>query len=670
LTLVFGVWGIRINTKININSKTKGSGRGCPLHTRPSILSHMKSVIVGTAGHIDHGKTALVKALTGIDADRLEEEKRRGITIDIGFAHLELPAPDGSRIRLGFVDVPGHERFVRNMLAGVGGIDLVLLVVAADEGIKPQTREHFDICRLLAIRRGITVLTKSDAVDAETLEVVRREVEDFVRGSFLDPAKSPVVALSSLTGAGLDELKSALSQVASEVAAKDSAALARLPIDRVFTMKGFGTVVTGTLVAGTIRKEEELEIFPGGKSVRVRGVQIHGSPAEAAIAGQRTALNLAGLSTEDLARGMTLAAADTFRLTSRVDALLSLLPSAKPLKDGARVHFHAHTTETIAEARLYGTKILKPGAEAYAQLRFAEPMLLLPGDRFIVRQFSPVVTIGGGVVLDASPVTRKQRVADAAAFLKIMREGSPEQVLAARVARRGAIGLPLDEIPGEMNVRREEATRLAAKAELVWCNPVLVAAAVFAKIKTDVLQALKKFHDDNPLVAGMSKEELRDRANLGPEVFYGVLGRLAEETKLGVAGELVHLSGRGVVMKDEEAESKKIIEQAFASAGLKVPSLKEVLAGLKVDKIRAQKIVTLLLRDKVLIKISEELVFHQSALMDLRHKIAALKNTAPKIDVAHFKDMTGVSRKYAIPLLEYLDRERVTRRVGDERLIL
>jgi selenocysteine-specific elongation factor len=670
LTLVFGVWGIRINTKININSKTKGSGRGRPLHTRPSILSHMKSVIVGTAGHIDHGKTALVKALTGIDADRLEEEKRRGITIDIGFAHLELPAPDGSRIRLGFVDVPGHERFVRNMLAGVGGIDLVLLVVAADEGIKPQTREHFDICRLLAIRRGITVLTKSDAVDAETLEVVRREVEDFVRGSFLDPAKSPVVALSSLTGAGLDELKSALSQVASEVAAKDSAALARLPIDRVFTMKGFGTVVTGTLVAGTIRKEEELEIFPGGKSVRVRGVQIHGSPAEAAIAGQRTALNLAGLSTEDLARGMTLAAADTFRLTSRVDALLSLLPSAKPLKDGARVHFHAHTTETIAEARLYGTKILKPGAEAYAQLRFAEPMLLLPGDRFIVRQFSPVVTIGGGVVLDASPVTRKQRVADAAAFLKIMREGSPEQVLAARVARRGAIGLPLDEIPGEMNVRREEATRLAAKAELVWCNPVLVAAAVFAKIKTDVLQALKKFHDDNPLVAGMSKEELRDRANLGPEVFYGVLGRLAEETKLGVAGELVHLSGRGIVMKDEEAESKKIIEQAFASAGLKVPSLKEVLAGLKVDKIRAQKIVTLLLRDKVLIKISEELVFHQSALMDLRHKIAALKNTAPKIDVAHFKDMTGVSRKYAIPLLEYLDRERVTRRVGDERLIL
>jgi len=630
----------------------------------------MKSVIVGTAGHIDHGKTALVKALTGIDADRLEEEKRRGITIDIGFAHLELPAPDGTRIRLGFVDVPGHERFVRNMLAGVGGIDLVLLVIAADEGIKPQTREHFDICRLLAIRRGITVLTKSDAVDAETLSVVRLEVEDYVRGSFLDSAQSPMVAVSSLTGAGLDELKSALAQVASEVTAKNSAALARLPVDRVFTMKGFGTVVTGTLVAGTIRKEEELEVFPAGKRVRVRGVQVHGSPAEAAVAGQRTALNLAGLSTEDLARGMTLATADTFRSTSRVDALLSLLPSAKPLKDGARVHFHAYPTETIAEARLYGTKQLKPGDEAHAQLEFAEPMLLLPGDRFIVRQFSPVVTIGGGVVLDASSATRKQRAEDATAFLRTMRDGSPEQVLAARVARRGAMGLRLDDIPGEMNIRLVEAAKLVVKAGLVDCNQVLVAPAAYAEAKADALQALKKFHDANPLVAGMSKEELRDRVNLGPEVFYSLLGKLAEEKKLEVAGELVRLPGRGVVMKDEEAESKKIIEQAFASAGLKVPSLKEVLAGLKVDKIRAQKIVTLLLRDKVLIKISEELVFHQSALMDLRHKIAALKNTAPKIDVARFKDMTGVSRKYAIPLLEYLDRERVTRRVGDERVIL
>lgn len=635
----------------------------------------MKSVIIGTAGHIDHGKTSLVKALTGIDADRLEEEKRRGITIDIGFAHFELPAPDGSKIRLGFVDVPGHERFVRNMLAGVGGIDLVLLVIAADEGIKPQTREHFDICRLLAIRRGITVLTKSDAVDAETLEVVRLEVEDFVRGSFLDTTQSPIIAVSSLTGAGLDELKAALARVASEVASKNSAALARLPIDRVFTMKGFGTVVTGTLIAGTIRKEEELELFPAARRVRVRGIQVHGASAELAVAGQRTALNLAGLSTGDLARGMTLATAESFRSTMRVDVLLSLLASAKPLKDSARVHFHAYTGETIAEVRLYrpkenGTKQMKPGDEAYAQLRFSEPVLLLPGDRFIIRQFSPVATIGGGIVLNASPATRRQRAEDALAFLKVMRDGSPEEVLSARVRRRGTLGLPLDDISSEMNIRREEAKKLATKAELVWCDLVLIAPEAFQEAKTNVLLVLKKFHDANRLVAGMSKEQLREQVNVGPEVFHSVLQKLAEEKKLEAVGELVHLAGRGVIMKDDEAESKKIIEQAFASAGLKVPSLKEVLAGLKVDRVRAQKIVTLLLRDKSLIKISDELVFHQSALMDLRQKIAALKNSTSKIDVARFKDMTGVSRKYAIPLLEYLDRERVTRRVGDERVIL
>jgi selenocysteine-specific elongation factor len=630
----------------------------------------MKSVIVGTAGHIDHGKTALVKALTGIDADRLEEEKRRGITIDIGFAHLELPTPDGSLIRLGFVDVPGHERFLRNMLAGVGGIDLVLLVIAADEGIKPQTREHFDICRLLHIPRGITVLTKSDAVDADTLAVVRLEIEDYLHGSFLDPQRSPIIAVSSLTGAGIDELKSALAKVASAATAKNSAALARLPIDRVFTMKGFGTVVTGTLVSGNIGKDEEVELFPTGRRVRVRGVQVHGSSAEAAVAGQRTALNLAGVSTEDLARGMTLATADNFRSTTRIDTSLTLLPSAKPLKDGARVHFHAYTTETIAEVRLCGTKQMKPGEEAYAQLKLAEPNLLLPGDRFIVRQFSPVMTIGGGVVLDASPARRKQRAEAAIAFLKIMRDGSPAQILAARVARRGATGLPLKDVSGEMNIRTEDATKLARAAGLIWCNQVLVGPAEFAAAKTGVLQALKNFHDANPLVAGMSKEELRDRVNLGPNVFYTVLEKLTGEKKLEVTGEAVHLAGRGVVMKDEEAESKKIIEQAFASAGLKVPSLKEVLANLKVDKIRAQKIVTLLLRDKILIKISDELVFHHSALLNLRHNIAALKTSTPKIDVARFKDMTGVSRKYAIPLLEYLDRERVTRRVGDERLIL
>src|SRR5437899_4812638 len=414
----------------------------------------MKSVIVGTAGHIDHGKTALVKALTGIDADRLEEEKRRGITIDIGFAHLELPGQNGENLRLGFVDVPGHERFVRNMLAGIGGIDLVLLVIAADESIKPQTREHFDICRLLSVRQGITVLTKSDQVDAETLEVVRLEVEDFLRGSFLDTSRSPIIPVSSLTGAGLDQLKQELIRAAAEVHAKDSGALARLPIDRVFTMKGFGTVVTGTLISGIVRKDDELEVSPGKQRVRVRGVQVHGESAEQASAGQRTALNLAGIGTEQLARGMVLALPATFHSANRLDVSLSLLHSAKPLKGRARVHLHGYTSETIATVVLYDEKQIAPGQTALAQLRLADPVLLLPGDRFIIRQFSPVVTIGGGIVLDAASV-RKTANSAHKGFLQVLASGDPASILRARIARRSGRGLSLAEAVAETGWRSE-----------------------------------------------------------------------------------------------------------------------------------------------------------------------------------------------------------------------
>ena len=648
----------------------------------------MKSVIVGTAGHIDHGKTALVKALTGIDADRLEEEKRRGITIDIGFAHLELPGPGGEKLRLGFVDVPGHERFVRNMLAGVGGIDLVLLVIAADESIKPQTREHFDICRLLAVCRGITVLTKSDLVDQDTLEVVRLEVEDFLRGSFLDAATSPIVPVSSITGAGLGELKQAIVKVASEVPAKDSTALARLPIDRVFTMKGFGTVVTGTLISGTIRKEEELEVFPSGKRVRVRGVQVHGSPAEQAVAGERTALNLAGVATEDLARGMMLAPPDTFRSTDRIDVSLALLPSARPLREGARVHLHAYTSETVAEVRLYGSKRVEPGQTAHAQLRMDNPALFLPGDRFIFRQFSPVVTIGGGVVVDALPMHTPRQIRGMEKIAKgeirafpalrdILASGRKHLVFQSRVVRRGATGLSQPDAVAETGWRANEidaiGQELVGSGSLVRFADRWFAEEEFELAQESLLGAVTEFHKANALVPGIGRRELQEHLRflkIAPELFIAALSHLATTNNLELSGDIVRLRGRGVIMKDEEAESKKIIEDAFASAGLKVPFLRDVLAGLKVDKIRAQKIVTLLLRDKVLIKLSDELVFHRTALEELRRQMAAYKAKSPKIDVGKFKDITGVSRKYAIPLLEYLDRERVTRRVGDERVIL
>ncbi len=631
-----------------------------------------KSVIVGTAGHIDHGKTALVKALTGIDADRLEEEKRRGITIDLGFAHLELPRPNGEKLRLGFVDVPGHERFVRNMLAGVGGMDIVLFIVAADEGVMPQTSEHFDICRLLGIERGITVITKSDLVDAGTLESLKQDLSQFLKNSFLDPVTAPVIAVSTKSGAGLDELKSALAKVAAAAPVRDADAFLRLPIDRVFAMKGFGTVITGTLIAGRIRKEEEVEVFPAGKRLRVRGVQVHDQNVEEARAGQRTALNLASVNKDDLARGMMLASPGAFRTSDRIDVSLAMLSDAKSLKDRARVHFHCYTAETIAEVRLHSGKQLLPGESGFAQLRLAQPAILLPGDRFIIRQFSPVVTIGGGTVLDNAP--ERKRACDDEFVLRTVGGGDRNAKL--RIARRTDHGISMQALVAETGLRPDDILKslepdLAKKAVLKIGDLFVHAPNLFG-LGLFMHSTVSDYHRENPLAPGLSKEQLREQLGLSipKEIFTAALAQLVEEKKLHVSGELVAVAGRAVTMKDDEADSKVTIERAFAAAGLKVPALEDVIAGVKVDRIRAQKIVTLLLREGTLIKLSDDLVFHRDALTGLKKNLADQKQQSDKLDVSRFKDMTGISRKYAIPLLEWLDRERITRRVGDARVIL
>jgi len=634
----------------------------------------MKAVIVGTAGHIDHGKSALVRALTGIDPDRLEEEKRRGITIDIGFANLELTDPEGKPIRIGFVDVPGHERFVRNMLAGIGGIDLVLLVIAADESIKPQTREHFDICRLLSVQRGITVLTKADLVGPETLEVVTLEVAEYLKGSFLDPATAPIVPVSSKTGAGLDRLKTELARLAAEVSAKDSTAVFRLPIDRVFTMKGFGTVVTGTLISGTVHKEQEVEVHPTGKRLRVRGVQVHGKSANEAIAGQRTALNLPGVETTELARGTMLTPPQTFAPVIRLGVQLDLLPSAKPLRQNARVHLHAFTAETIARVTLLGAKQLLPGESGFARLKLDRPVLLLPGDRFIIRQYSPVITMGGGRLLDAGepPIRIERR--DQVPFLQSIANATPAEALLARINRRWIFGLTIADAVAETGWLPDRIQRLATELKqsglITIVGNVLLTSHWLERVRRDVLAMVGSFHDANPLQQGINRGQIRDALPSGAELFDGVVALLLREQKLEANGELLRLPGRGVVLRDEEAESKAQIEQAFAKAGLKVPLLKDVLTSLPVDKVRAQKIVTLLLRDRVLVKLADDLVFHRDALDALRRQVVANKAKTPKLSVPQFKDLFNITRKYAIPLLEYLDRERVTRRVGDERVIL
>jgi selenocysteine-specific elongation factor len=632
----------------------------------------MKSIIVGTAGHIDHGKSTLVEALTGTHPDRLAEEKRRGITIDLGFAFLEE-----NGVRFGLVDVPGHERFVSNMLAGAAGIDVLLLVIAVDESIKPQTREHFDICRLLGVKRGVVALTKSDMVDGDTLELVRMEAEEFLRGSFLE--KAPLVPVSAKTGAGLGELKKALCEAAANASAKDSARYFRLPIDRAFAMKGFGSVVTGTLISGSVAPGDEVELFPAGERLRVRGVQSGGKAVERAMPGQRTAVNLAGIEHTALKRGMVLATPGKFRKTRRIDVRLELLPSARKMKQGARVHFHAGTAETIAEVFFHGSKELPPGGSVLANLKLQDELLVLPEDRFIVRQFSPVVTIGGGAVLD--PLARRPMLRDTgrSAFLETLERANHEEILAA-MTDRTLLGLGYEEIvarTGWMEKEIQGALKKlqgTARVRIVSNEPLmLVSGKLFEDVGKKIADKVERFQKENPLLPGISREDLR--ASLGKrvrsETFRAALEELVAQKKLDAPGELVKKAGSEIALLPEEAKAKEQIEAAFASAGLAVPTVKEVLTKLTVESKRAEKLLHILLREKNLVRVSPELVFHRQALGQLKEQLAAYKKAkGDRITVPIFKELTGITRKYAIPLLEYLDRERVTRRAGDERVIL
>src|ERR1700688_3192904 len=636
------------------------------------MTANRKSVIVGTAGHIDHGKSSLVEALTGTDPDRLAEEKRRGITIDLGFAFLE-----DAGIRFGFIDVPGHERFVSNMLAGAAGIDLMLLVIAADESIKPQTREHFDICKLLGVKHGVVALTKSDLVDDNALTLAQLEIEEYVRGSFLEG--SAIVPVSAKTGAGILELKRALHAAATEITGKDASKAFRLPIDRAFAMKGFGTVITGTLVSGAVRTGDEVELLPGGERLRVRGVQTGGQAVAKAFAGQRTAINLAGIDHIAVRRGMTLAEPSKFRRTRRIDAQFTLLAGTHKLKHRERVHFHASTAETIAEILLYGASELAPGQTALAHLVLQDKMVLVAGERFIVRQFSPVTTIGGGVVLD--PLARRPLSRDTGRvkFLETLRDGTRNDVLAAMVAR-APTGLLYDEIAahtgwGETEIQETVKALSSSKAVKTVGEerPWLIAAGIFESMRNAISEKIDRFQRENPLMPGITREDLRSSIGrlVKPEVFRAALAELIAQKKLEVQAEIVKRAGSGITLQPDEQAAKEKIEAAFRSGGLAVPAVKDVLAGLSVEAKRAEKLLHILLREKSLIRVSPELIFHRAALTHLKERLSAYKTrSGERISVPAFKDLTGITRKYAIPLLEYLDRERVTRRMGDERVIL
>lgn len=638
----------------------------------------MKSIIVGTAGHIDHGKSALVRALTGTDPDRLPEEKRRGITIDLGFADLEL-----NGFRFGFVDVPGHERFVKNMLAGAHGIDLLALVIAADEGVMPQTREHFDICRLLGVQNGLIVITKKDLVEAEMLPLVEDEAQALVAGSFLEGA--PVVSVSSKTGEGFEELKSQLTEIAGRVPPRSADFTTRLPIDRAFSMKGFGTVVTGTLISGQINEGDELELLPPGVKVRVRGLQVHGQAVKQAHAGQRTAVNLVGVDTAQIERGMVLGSAGRLRSTQIVDVWIDVLPGVtRPVRSRSRVRFHIGAAEVLGRVTvLDGASEIPGGGGALAQLRLEAPVVALHNDRFILRSYSPADTIAGGRIVNPfAPKHRRKDISSTVQLLHLLMNADRATKFAAFVRIAGKHGVRFADLAAATGWTNEVLTRVAADAAkqeaVIESSGVHLSNESFAQLSANVVAELEQHHKREPLARGMLRETLREKlfAHSLPELFGAVIGRLEASGDVVSEKDVIRLSRHRVDLTDKDAELSAKIEKLYLDAAVESPSLDEAMVRAGVppaQRGQARKILQLLLDNHKLIRVQGDMFMHPQTLADLKTKLqnyAAQHEPDRLIDVLTFKTLAGVSRKYAIPLLEYFDRERVTRRAGDKRLIL
>ena len=624
------------------------------------------TVVIGTAGHIDHGKTALIHALTGVDTDRLPEEKRRGITIDLGFASLDMG--DGGVVS--FIDVPGHARFVRNMLAGAGSIDAVLLAISAEEGVKPQTEEHLAICSMLGIERGLTVLTKADAVDEARLKEVRSSVESFLRSSFLGSA--PILSTSARTGAGLDDLRRELRALAAKIPPRSSEQLTRIPLDRAFTVKGFGTVATGTLIAGSIDSGEELAVEPGGRMVKVRGIQVHGHAAPRAHAATRVAVNLARIETSKLRRGDTLVEPGTAIAVNTIDAEVVLLAGAPALKHRARVHFHAFTSESMATVSLYDYLPLEEGAAGLARLRLAKPIVLLPGDRFVLRLGSPMVTVGGGRVLDAHPLPRGKR-RHTEKWLEELRATTPSGQIAMRVARRGKEAITGSELAAETGLNSDAVRALLApslkdESVLALGNDLLLGRAALMDACDQVGREFDALMRQRRAPA-VKRPALRSHAGMRQEVLDCALQRLAEEGRLRIQGELLLPAATDADAAEREQKRLSSICHEYEVAGLAPPSTSEITAKLGLDAAEMRRLIALLLREKKIVRLGDDALFAgQKALAGLKQQLQGLRGQT--FDVARFKQLTGLSRKYVIPLLEYLDRERVTRREGDRRLVL
>ena len=633
----------------------------------------MKQLILGTAGHIDHGKTSLVKALTGIDTDRLPEEKARGITIELGFAGLDLPGG----IHFGIVDVPGHEKFVRTMVAGVGGMDLVMLVIAADEGVMPQTREHLDICQLLGVRQGVVVLTKSDLVDPEWLALVSEEVRDFLADSFLSDA--PMVPVSSRTGSGLDRLRDELGLIAGALEQRRCEGPFRLPVDRVITVPGFGTVVTGTLLSGTVTLGAEAEILPSGLSGRIRGIQAHGARVERGEAGSRLALNLQGVDHYQLRRGDVVVPGGVYRTTRIVDVSLNHLPSApRPLKHRSRLRLHSSTYDVAATLILFDRETLEPGESGYAQLRLAHPVLLLSGDPFVLRTSSPAATVAGGRILDPFPPGRRRRSREALSLLGSLSEGAESGIVSGMITESLLSGITGDELAARsgLQTRRLDGVlaALLSTGEIVQVvrNPKkYLSRDSFAHLCELLLGEMESYFAQNPLKEGISREELKTRlpGRSDPRFFAPCLAALVKEGKIVAEREHVRLVGRKAGSDAAQADIHRHILQELEKGGMEPPFLFDLCAQLKIPEKVALEHLALLAVEGEAVRLKENIYYRPEPLARIRELLIGTLQEKGEISPAEFREISSLSRKFMIPVLEYFDAQKLTIRLGDKRVL-
>ncbi|HET6488297.1 MAG TPA: selenocysteine-specific translation elongation factor [Syntrophales bacterium] len=633
----------------------------------------MKHIILGTAGHVDHGKTSLVKAITGVDTDRLKEEKERGITIELGFASLPLKNGDA----LGVVDVPGHEKFVKHMVAGATGIDMVLLVIAADEGVMPQTSEHLDICTLLGIKTGIIALTKIDMVDPDWLSLVQDDIREFMKTTFL--ADAPLIPVSVVTGQGLAELTAAIEEMASRIGERRDSGLFRIPVDRVFTMKGFGSVVTGTLVSGSVNVGDTVEVLPRGIHAKVRGIQVHNEPQECAEAGQRTAINLQGVDRAALERGDVVAHPGIFESSQRLDVRLEYLGGAgRVLKNRALTRFHAGTSEIMARVVLIDREELQPGQKVFAQLLLEDPVVAMGRDRFVIRSYSPIRTVGGGEILDPDAIKQKKTKDRFSVELEMLMSGTDTERVAVILGRTGIggitparlavrTGIPLGDLTRALKDMAEKKTVITIDREEMRVVPF----AAYQGLKEEILREIGLYHQRFPLKEGVSKEELRTTAGqeIESRLFNMALKELENEKKIHGDREHVRLAAHRVDLKGNLGDLGGRIEKIYRDAQLAPPSVKEVLETLGGKKAEIQSVLGVLLNEGVLVKVTEELYFHGEPMNKLREDYTAALAREGKATPATFKDLTGLSRKYIIPLMEYFDATKLTIRVGDHRTL-